>query len=158
MDKHEDLRLSYIAANKEPVTIELLEELLLRAYASHFCGEDDGADITGTIIAQLAGAICTLRLAIAYDEDDSSQEDAVEQQILRGPDAEAFYCKKVAEFYTAHGYDDTYANEAAQWPDLLAMDAEYSTDILTKMAKIEVGHDLLVIDYLRATANQKKKT
>jgi hypothetical protein len=157
MDKHEDLRLAYIAANKEPVTVELLETLLLRAFASHFCGEESD-ESTGMTIEQLSGCICSCRLGAAYDEDDDTAEKEFETQILSGPAAEDFYRKEVIALYTANGYDKHYAEESAAWPDVLPMGADYTKDMLQKMAKLEVGHDLLVIDYMRATANQKVKT
>jgi len=147
----EDLRLQYLVANKEPVTAELIEELLLRAFASSFCEKQDDETVA-TIIAQLSGCLCTLRLADAHDDDDNTAEAAVETKILRGPAAEEFYRNEVIKFYKANGADQLYAEEAASWPDSLVMDAEYLDETLAKFAAIEVGHDLLVGDYIRAAA------
>ncbi|NDD52574.1 hypothetical protein EBZ39_01630 [bacterium] len=154
----EDLRLQYLVANKEPVTAELIEELLLRAFANSFCENQDDETIS-TIIAQLSGCLCTLDIAAAHDDDDDSAETAVESKILRGPAAEEFYRNEAIKLYKANGADQLYAEEAASWPDVLVMDAEYTEDTLRKFAKIEVGHDLLVGDYLRsAVANNYFKT
>jgi hypothetical protein len=147
----EDLRLHYLVANKEPVTAEIIEELLMRAFASSFCENQDD-EMVSTIIAQLSSCLCTLRLAAVHDEDDNSAEAAVEAKILRGPAAEEVYRNEVIKFYKANGADQLYAEEAASWPDTLVIDAEYMEDTLRKFAFIEVGHDLLVGDYIRAAA------
>lgn len=152
----EDLRLRYLIANKEPVTADMIEELLLRAFASSFCGEQED-EMTATTIAQLSGCLCSLRLAAAYDEDDNTAETAVETKILRGVAAEDFYRNEVIKLYKTNGADQRYAEEAASWPDSLVMDAEYMEDTLIKFAEIEVGHDLLVGDYLRAHAAAETK-
>ncbi|NBT75138.1 hypothetical protein EBZ80_18280 [bacterium] len=159
MPAKEDLRLQYLIANKEPVTADMIEELLLRAFASSFCGEQEEA-MASTTIAQLSGCLCSLRLAAAHDEDDDVKEAAVEAKILRGPAAEQFYCNEVIRLYKANGADQLYAEEAATWPDVLVMDAEYMEGTLRQFAKIEVGHDLLVGDYLRARygANQTRRS
>jgi hypothetical protein len=151
MAEKEDLRLRYMIANKEPVTADMLETLLLRAFASSFCGEQTD-NMTATIIAQLSGCLCSIRLAEAYDDEDDTEESAVEAKILHGPEAEKFYCNEVIRLYKENGADQLYAEEAASWPDVLAMDNDYMEDTLRQFASLEVGHDLLVGDYLRATA------
>jgi hypothetical protein len=144
-----DLRLQYLVANKEPVTTDMIEALLLQAFANSFCDNQDD-EKTATLIAQLSGCLCSLKLAEVYDEDDSSAEIAVEAKILQGTAAEECYRNKVIKLYRANGADQLYAEEAASWPSSLAMDAEYMEETLHKFAEIEVGHDLLVGDYIRA--------
>jgi hypothetical protein len=151
----EDLQLQYMVANKEPVTEEVIEALILRAFANHFC-DVDNADAAGNVISSLCGCLCNMRLGEAYEAGEE-QETVVETQILSGPAAETCYCNEVIRLYCERGFDKLYAEESASWPDVLPMGDEYLEETLHKMAALEVGHDLIVLDYLRATAARKRK-
>jgi hypothetical protein len=149
-----DLQLQYMVANKEPVTPEVLEALILRAFAHHFC-DVGNEDTAGTIISQLCGCLCTIQLGEAYEESEE-KENEVEARILHGPAAEKCYRDEIIRLYRERGFDQLYAEESADWPDVLPMSAEYLEETLHKMAALEVGHDLIVIDYLRATAAHRQ--
>jgi hypothetical protein len=150
-----DLQLQYMVANKEPVTAEVIEALILRAFANHFC-DVDNAETAGNVISSLCGCLCDMRLGEAYAAGEE-QETVVETQILSGSDAETCYCNEVIRLYCERGFDRLYAEESASWPDVLPMSSEYLENTLHKLAALEVGHDLIVLDYLRATAARKRK-
>ena len=156
MKNNNTLQLQFIAANKEAVSEADLEAMIMRAFAHNFCGDDD-EETTAAIIVGLAGCLCDCRLGKAVANDDKDQEEKIEKEILRGPDAEQFYCDEVVRLYMANGSDKLYAKEAASWPSWLALSAEYPKDILTKMAELEVGHDLILGAHMRAMALREQK-
>ena len=147
-----DLQLQYVVTNKEAVTKEIIEALVLRAFAYHF---RDYEATAGVIIARLSDCLCTMRLdeVSEANEDREDNEDEVEAQILRGAAANKCYRDEIIRLYLERGFDQLYAEEAAEWPDVLQMDADYLKETLHKMAEIEVGHDLIMGEYLRATAH-----
>lgn len=153
-----DLRLMYLAANKTVVTSEILEDLLLRTFAASFCETED--EITARIIiSQLSECLCMLA-DYEYEKLCDAQEEPTAQttpnvQPLAGNDAEDYYYRAVVELYVQNGYDKLYAEEAASWPEVLNVKTEYLPETLKKLAAIEVGHDLIVCDYLRATFDKK---
>ena len=155
---NEDLRLLYLAADKTPVSAADLEAIILRAFAAHFCGEmpDDNArdilEYTTNCLAQ----ICVNEAR--RETDDEQQLDEI-TTVLQGDRAEKFYADRAAQLFVEAGDDELYANEIASWPDVLPRGALWRPYMLEKLAKIEVGHDLLVRDYMTAMAkrNQKEK-
>ena len=55
-----------------------------------------------------------------------------------------------------NGADAAYAEEAAMWPDVLPMDAFWEPELLDVLAALEVGHDLIVGDYMTEMAKREK--
>ena len=144
--KNKDLRLLYMIANKEAITADIVEEWLLRSFAASFCTKETN-DHCHSLIRALTNCLYELLLA-----DDDEPEAPI---TLTGNAAEKFYCESSLNLYVENGYDRLYAEEAAVWPDVLPSDAHYTTDMLQKMAELEVGHDLLVGDYLRIMAQKR---
>jgi hypothetical protein len=153
MASTKDLRLLFIASNKEPVALAEIEALMLRAFASSFCIADV-EEMAGPTIGQLSNCYCSLQLAEAEDGDGG--DDTVYGKILRGAKAEDFYYSEVVRLYMENGADRLYAEESAEWPEMLPSDADYMPEILTKFAELDVGHELVVKDYLQARARARK--
>lgn len=158
----DDLRLRYIMANKELASAEKLRETAVRTFAASFC--DDNVAPAEIIISALATALVNLA-ELKYQEACDDLEDGEEPP--QGPisfsgsgsGAEDFYCKAMIRAYTDAGCDRKYAEEAAGWPDVLNFATRYPADLLVEFARLEVGHDLLVGDYIRAAvANNYFKT
>lgn len=148
----DDLRLRYIMANKELASPETLREMALRAFAASFCDDDQVAPAE-VVISALSRALLDLA-ELAYREAcDELEDDQQEPQApiwFSGAGAEDFYHKAAVRCYIDAGFDKRYAEEAASWPDVLNHDTRYPVDLLVDFARLEVGHDLLVGDYIRA--------
>jgi hypothetical protein len=151
-----DLRLRYVMANKELASDETLREMALRAFAASFC-DDDNVATAEIVISALATALVNLAELKHQEVCDDLEDD---QEPPPGPvwlsgsgsGAEDFYYTAMIRAYTDAGFDRKYAEEAAGWPDVLNFETRYPANLLVDFARLEVGHDLLVGDYLRATA------
>lgn len=157
----DDLRLRYIMANKELASPETLREMALRAFAASFCDDDQVAPAE-VVISALSRALLDLE-ELAYreacDELEDDQQDPPAPMWFSGDGAEDFYHKAAVRCYIDAGFDKRYAEEAASWPDVLNHATRYPVDLLVDFARLEVGHDLLVGDYIRAAvANNYFKT
>lgn len=152
----EDLRLLYLAANKTAVTAEELETIILRAFAAHFCGDAD-EDVVRDILEYTANCLAQVRVHNARETGTEEQQldDAV--PVVQGAAAEKYYTDYVVQLLIANGDDKLYAEESASWPDVLPYGALWCPDVLEKIAKLEVGHHLLVRDYLQATVQRRQK-
>lgn len=150
----DDLRLRYIVANKEIATAETLCEMALRAFAGSFA-DDDTIGKAEIVISALSRALLDLA-ELAYQEACEDLEDAENAPPspvwFSGSSAEDFYYKASVRCYLDAGCDKRHAEEAASWPDVLNYDTRYPVDLLVDFARLEVGHDLLVGDYIRAAA------
>jgi len=150
----EDLRLHYIMANKELASAETLREMALRAFAASFL-DDDNVAPAEIVISALSRALVDLA-ELKYQETCDDIEDGQEPPpgpisfSGAGSGAESFYIKAMIREYKAAGFDQQYAEEAAGWPDVLNFATRYPAELLAAFAKLEVGHDLLVGDYIRA--------
>lgn len=153
--RKEDLRLRYIVANKELATAETLREMALRAFAASFC-DDDNVGRAEVVVSALSQALIDLageeRTRLLDELDDGDPEPPETPAWFSGAGAEDFYYKAVVRLYREAGFDQKYAEEAASWPDVLNHATRYPVDLLVDFAKLEVGHDLLVGDYIRAAA------
>jgi len=150
----EDLRLRYVMANKELVSVEALRKTALRAFASSFCTDENIASAE-IVISAVSKALLDLA-EIKHQELCDDLEDAEPKPDspiwFSGAGAEDFYYKVAVRLYQESGFDRKYAEEAASWPDVLNHATRYPVDLLLDFAKLEVGHDLLVGDYVRAAA------
>jgi hypothetical protein len=149
----DDFRLRYIVANKTLIDAEELREIALRAFAASFADEEK-VEKASIVIPAVASALIALA-ELEYKELDEELEydqrpDAPTS--FKGVNAETLYRTAVIELYRQAGFDQKYAEEAASWPDVLDYNAAYPGDLLRDFAKLEVGHDLLVGDYIRAAA------
>lgn len=150
----DDLRLRYVVANKELASADTLREMALRAFAASFC-DDDNVAPAGIVISALATAIvelAELKHQEACDELEDGQEAPPGPTSFKGGNAEEVYYKAAVRAYRSAGCDQKYAEEAASWPDVLNNTTAYPSDLLVEFARLEVGHDLLVGDYIRAAA------
>lgn len=151
----DDLRLRYIVTNKEIATAATLREMALRAFAASFC-DDDNVGAAEVVVSALAQALIDLaaeeRLRLLDELDDEDAQPPETPAWVVSTEAEHFYYNTVVRLYREAGFDQKYAEEAASWPDVLNLNTRYQTDLLTDFAKLEVGHDLLVSDYIRAAA------
>lgn len=157
----DDLRLRYIVANKELATADTLRETALRAFAASFCDDEkiEQAEIVVSALSQALVDLAELDHQAACDELEDGQPQPTGPVSFRGENAENFYHAAVVNLYKAAGFDQHYADEAASWPDVLNHKTAYPGDLLREFAKLEVGHDLLVGDYIRAAvANNYFKT
>lgn len=152
----DDLRLRYVMANKELASAETLREMALRAFAASFC-DDDNVATAEIVISALSTALVNLA-ELKYQEACDDLEDGQEPPpgpisfSGSGSGAEDFYYKAMIRAYTDAGFDRKYAEEAAGWPDVLNFATRYPADLLVDFARLEVGHDLVVGDYIRAAA------
>lgn len=156
----EDLRLYYLVANKELASAADLREIALRAFAASFADENsvEKASIVISAVAQSLVDLAELQRK-ELDEETEHEQQAETPTSFKGVNAETIYCHTVVEYYRQAGFDQKYAEEAASWPDVLDYNATYPGDLLRDFAKLEVGHDLLVGDYIRAAiANNYFKT
>lgn len=157
----DDLRLRYIVANKEIATAETLREMVLRAFAGSFA-DDDNVATAEIVISALSRAVLDLAERAYQEACEDLEDDQPEPPAptwFSGAGAEDFYHKAAVRCYLDAGFDKRYAEEAASWPDVLNHDTRYPVDLLVDFARLEVGHDLLVGDYIRATvANNYFKT
>jgi hypothetical protein len=156
MSQKEDLRLLYLAADKAPVTAIVIEDLVLRAFAAHFCGTVDD-EMTTTTLEYLTNCLAQLRVdeARAAAETEAQLDDAV--PVLQGQKAEEFYVNTVKQLLIENGDDPLYAEESASWPDVMPYSALWCPDILIKIAKLETGQDLMVRDCLQAMALRHRR-
>jgi hypothetical protein len=149
----DDLRLRYIVANKTLIEAEELREIAMRAFAASFA--DEGAvEKASIVIPAVASALIDLA-ELQYKELDEELEQDQRPDAptsFKGINAETIYRATAIECYRQAGFDQKYAEEAASWPDVLDYNAAYPGDLLRDFAKLEVGHDLLVGDYIRAAA------
>jgi hypothetical protein len=156
----EDLRLRYIVANKELITEEQLREIALRAFAASFADEGTVEKVS-IVLPTIAKALIDLAELRHKELDDELELDQRPDAptSFKGINAETIYRFTAIECYKQAGFDQNYAEEAASWPDVLDYNATYPGDLLRDFAKLEVGHDLLVGDYIRAAvANNYFKT
>ena len=149
----EDLRLRYIVANKTLIEAEELREIALRAFAASFADEGT-VEKASIVIPAVAAALIDLA-ELQYKELDEELEHDQRPDAptsFKGINAETIYRATAIECYRQAGFDQKYADEAASWPDVLDYNAAYPGDLLRDFAKLEVGHDFLVGDYIRAAA------
>lgn len=148
----DDLRLRYIMANKELASAETLREMVLHAFAASFCDDDQIAPAE-VVISALSRALLDLA-ELAHKEHCEELEDGQQEPQapiwFSGVGAEDFYHKAAVRGYLDAGFDKRYAEEAASWPEVLNHATQYPVDLLVDFARLEVGHDLLVGDHIRA--------
>lgn len=150
----DELQLRYVMANKELASTDTLREMALRAFAASFC-DDDNVAPAEIVISALVTAIVNLaelKHQEACDELENGQEAPPGPTAFKGGNAEELYYKAAVRAYKAAGCDQKYAEEAASWPAVLNSATAYPPDLLAEFARLEVGHDLLVGDYIRAAA------
>lgn len=149
-----DLRLAYLVAEKESITLDEIRRLVCRVFASYFC-EEWGYE--KELIRNLVDALYRGRLIEAETlNDDLDGEKPIEVVTVSGYEAEARYLNAVKQLHMQNGADAAYAEELALWPDVLPMDAFWDPALLDELAALEVGHDLLVSDYMVETAKREK--
>ena len=149
-----DLRLAYLVSEKEHITLDEIRKLVCRVFASYFC-EEWGYE--KDLIHNLVDALYRGRLVEAETlNDDLDGEKPVEVTTLSGYEAEARYLSAIKRLHMENGADAAYAEEAAMWPDVLPMDAFWEPELLDVLAALEVGHDLIVGDYMTEMAKREK--
>ena len=136
-----DVRLAYLVANKTPVTPEELKAIICRIFVGSFV--DEGGYET-SMLEHFVAMLYALNVAIANEEEENTDVKFVE-----GSDAESLYISVSKTAYIENGFDVAYANEAAAWPELLPMVVRWDPDLLSMLARLEVGHDLVVMDVVR---------
>jgi hypothetical protein len=147
-----DLRLNYMVADREPITENEIRAQIIRIFTACFVEEETGRE--EEIITLLLSVLLHLREAAADRDNEDDVPAAVET--LRGTDAEEYYVQAAREAYIAEGMGEHYANESASWPEILPMNADWDTDILTELAQLEVGHELVSMDYTRALIQREQ--
>lgn len=149
-----DLRLAYLVAEKESITLDEIRKMICRVFAAYFC-EEWGYE--RDLIRNLVDALYRGRLVEAETlNDDLEGEKPLDVTTVSGYEAERRYLDAVKRLYMENGADVRYAEEAAMWPDVLPMDAFWEPELLDVIAALEVGHDLLVSDYMVETAKREK--
>lgn len=149
-----DLRLAYLVAEKESITLDEIRKMICRVFAAYFC-EEWGYE--KDLIRNLVDALYRGRLVEAETlNDDLDGEKPLEVVTSYGRDAEKRYLDAVKRLHMENGADAAYAEECAIWPDVLPMDAFWDPELLDTLAALEVGHDLLVSDYMVETAKREK--
>jgi len=149
-----DLRLAYLVAEKESITLDEIRKLVCRVFAAYFC-EEWGYE--KDLIHNLVNALYRGRL-VAADmlNDDLDGEAPIEVVTLTGYAAEKRYLDTVKRLHMENGADAAYAEEMGLWPDVLPMDAFWEPELLDVLAALEVGHDLLTSDYMCEMAKREK--
>lgn len=139
-----DARLAYLVTNKVPVTAEEIKALITRVFTGSFieeCGHEKST------IQHLVSLLYDLNVAAAEATAENEDRDAVEY--VEGNAAESLYVATAKTAYLENGFDANYAEEAASWHEVLPMNANWDPELLTSLARLEVGHDLVVMDVIK---------
>lgn len=149
-----DLKLAYIVAEKDSITIEEIRQLIRRVFAAYFC-EEWGYE--KELISNLVNALYAARLVEEDKLSDDSDGDTPPAWLttLSNSEAENAYCEECVRLYMANGADRAFAEEASSWPDVLPLDAYWDRQMLNELAALEVGHDMLVGEVLGALSRRE---
>ena len=149
----ETIREEFLIADRDPVTEETIASLIRRSFAG---GDfDDGHD--AGIISHLVEAHYACRLATAAQEDEKD-DDGTETVVLmvQFDKAEDCYRDAYVAAYKESGASEEYANESMYWPDSLPMRSPWDPELLAELARFQVGHELVSMDYARAVIQREK--
>jgi hypothetical protein len=136
-----DARLAYLVANKTPITPDEISAIICRVFVGSFVDE---AGYETTALEHLVALLYDMRATQEAEKDEGTIVPFVE-----GADAEMLYVETTRAAYLVNGFDAHYANEAASWPEVLPMNVRWDPDLLAVLARLEVGHDLVVMDVVR---------
>jgi len=153
------LRMEFLAADKETLTVSEARDNVCRVFAAHFLDEDHAYDDDTT--TELLENLLTTLDCLRYRVSDVAATMLAPR--LKGEEASQRYREHVIALYRACGFDKAYAEETAMWPDILPIENRWGGDLrfgyddetLERLARLEVGNDLWVLD---ATAAFAKKT
>jgi hypothetical protein len=150
----ETIREEFLIADRDPVTAETIASLIRRSFASSDFDDDENA----TIMCHLVEAHYACRLAAAKIEDENS-EDGTETAVVdvQYDKAEDCYRDAYVAAYKESGASEAYAHESMYWPDSLPMQAPWDPSLLAELARFQVGHELVSMDYTRALIQREKR-
>lgn len=150
-----DLKLAYIIAEKDSITIEELRQLIRRVFAAYFC-EEWGYE--KELLGNLVNALHAARIVEVERLNENADDDTpvlAEISPLSDRAAEEAYVAESVRLYIANGADRAFAEEASFWPDVLPRDAFWDRETLHELAALEVGHDMLVGEVIGALAKKE---
>lgn len=147
------IREEFLIADRDPVTEETIASLIRRSFASTDFDEDDRS----TIMAHLVEAHYACRLATAKIKDDNSDDgtETVVAAVLYDK-AEDCYRDAYVAAYKEAGASEAYAHESMFWPDSLPMRSPWDPILLAELARFQVGHELVSMDYTRSLIEREK--
>jgi hypothetical protein len=148
------LRENFLMADRDPVTEETLASMIRRSFAT--CDFDDSE--SAEIIQHLVEAHYAYRLAAAAAKDDDLDLDAGTTLVpeVQGDKAEQCYFDAYIAAYKTEGAHEDYARESAWWPEALPLQAPWDPELLAELAKFQVGHELVSMDYTRALIQREQ--
>lgn len=132
----------------DELSVDDLEAMLIKVFVSSFEYEHG---FEAPLIRALLAARHDL-LAADYTSDDDIEE---ELPLIPREQVEAAYLKFQRDMYVGAGYDPSYAEESASWPDALPLDGDWDEKFLRDMARKEVAHHLVVMDQIRAEMEKR---
>jgi hypothetical protein len=148
-----DVRMAYLAAEKESISPEEIRRLICRVFASYFCQE---WGYETDLLRNLVNALYSARIVEAQLIDENGDGgNKTNVLAFTGADAEQHYLALVKQLYMDNGSDELYANEIATWPEVLPIDAFWDYETLRAVAVLDVGHDMLVSEYTKALAKRE---
>jgi hypothetical protein len=149
----ETIREEFLIADRDPVTEETIASLIRRSFASCDFSDSDCTEI----ISHLVEAHYAYRMAAAISEDEKN-DDGWETVVVavQNDKAEECYRDAYVAAYKEAGASEEYANESMYWPDSLPLNAPWDSDLLAELARFQVGHELVSMDYARALMEREK--
>jgi hypothetical protein len=149
----ETIREEFLIADRDPVTPETIASLIRRSFASNDFDDGDLATIMSHLVE--AHYECRLVTAVQEDEkDDDGWETVV--PVVQFDKAEDCYRVAYVAAYKEAGATEEYANESMYWPDSLPMQSPWDPYLLAELARFQVGHELVSMDYARALMEREK--
>lgn len=138
----ETIREEFLIADRDPVTPETIASLIRRSFAD----ARDAGIISHLVEAHYA---CRIATAVLEDEkDDNGTETVV--LMVQFDKAEDCYRDAYVAAYKESGASEAYAHESMYWPDSLPMRSPWDPYLLAELARFQVGHELVSMDYARA--------
>ena len=128
----------------DELSVDDLEEMIVKVFVSSF-EQEHGFE------ADLVRALLAARYALLSAEAEDDEEIA----LVPSEEVETKYLKYQSDMYVSAGYDRSYADESASWPDALPRNGDWDAKFLREIARKEVAHHLVVLDQIRAEVQKR---
>lgn len=149
----ETIREEFLIADRDPVTPETIANLIRRSFASTDFDDGDRAEIIKHLV-EAHYAYCIAAAVQEDEKDDDGWETVV--PMVQFDKAEDCYRAAYVAAYKEAGATEEYANESMYWPDSLPMRSPWDPKLLAELARFQVGHELVSMDYTRALIEREK--
>jgi hypothetical protein len=134
----------------DELTAADLEDMIVKVFVASF-------EFEHGFEANLIGALVDARRELMQHENDEDDDKyAIDDETTTAAWAEKWYVKCQSDMYKQAGYDESYADESASWPDTLPLRADWDKDLLKMLARKEVAHHLVVLEQIRREMEKHK--